>query len=318
MRKAFVTWLVAFCLSPLTFAGPPRKRVSLMDFDFATVHRWWSGDWDVGKGIADLIVTDLVNDGTYSVIERKALEAVLAEQNFSTSQRADPSSASKIGKVLGVNVIVVGSITQFGTEKKKFGIGGIGGKFGGFGGGKFGKKESKALVAIDARMVDVNTGEIVAVARGKGESSRKGLLLGGVGAGGGGFGAGGISMGSSDFRETILGEATTAAVGDVAKQLIASNEKVKATKLDIRGLIADVDGTTAILNVGSAHGVQTGDVLNILRVKRTVKDPATGTVLREITESLGQISITDTDESSSLGTATSDSEIKVGDQVRND
>ena len=29
-------------------------------------------DVDIGKGISDLLVTDLVKDGTYSVIERKA------------------------------------------------------------------------------------------------------------------------------------------------------------------------------------------------------------------------------------------------------
>ena len=52
---------------------------------------------DVGKGIADLLVTDLVKDGTFSIIERKALDKVMAEQNFSNSNRADPTSAAKLG-----------------------------------------------------------------------------------------------------------------------------------------------------------------------------------------------------------------------------
>jgi len=43
---------------------------------------------DVGKGIADLLVTNLVKDGTYSLIERKALDKIMAEQNFSNSNRA--------------------------------------------------------------------------------------------------------------------------------------------------------------------------------------------------------------------------------------
>ena len=264
-----------------------------------------------------MLVTELVNDATYRVVERKALDAILAEQNFSNSDRANSATASKIGKVLGINVMVVGRITQFGAEKKSFGLGGIGGTFGGFGGAKVGKEEGKAVVAIDARMIDVNTGEILAVARGKGESSRKGLLLEGAAGGGGGFGAGGIEMGSSDFRESILGEATMAAVEEVSQKLIGSSEKVPETEVKIRGMVADVDGSTVILNVGSSHGVEVGDTLNILRVKRTVKDPATGKVLREITEAVGQVKISEADDSSSIGTIISGSDAKTADLVRN-
>jgi len=70
-----------------------------MGFDYATVHGGVSSifgqDVDIGKGIADLMVTNLVKDGSYSVIERKALDKIMAEQNFSNSDRADPNSAEQ-------------------------------------------------------------------------------------------------------------------------------------------------------------------------------------------------------------------------------
>ena len=69
----------------------------------------------------------LVQDGTYSVIERKAMDKILAEQNFSNSDRANPNSAAKLGKLLGVDAIIVGSITQFGSDKKTTNVGGLGG-----------------------------------------------------------------------------------------------------------------------------------------------------------------------------------------------
>ena len=99
------------------------------------IQHWWEGNWDIGKGVADLIVDGLVEDGSFRVIERKRLDAILAEQNFSNSDRADPSAASvaKIGKALGVKYLLVGSITKFGTEKKGMGVGG--GGFGRVGGG---------------------------------------------------------------------------------------------------------------------------------------------------------------------------------------
>ncbi|MBI4457132.1 MAG: curli production assembly protein CsgG [Acidobacteria bacterium] len=301
---------------PLIFGASEKKRVAILNFDFGTVHRWWSGDWDIGKGIADLVVTELVKDGTYSVIERKALDAVLAEQNFSNSNRADATSAAKIGKVLGVSAILVGSITQFGTEDKGFKLGGIGGKWGGFGGGKVGTSKGIANVVIDARLVDVNTAEVLAVATGKGESSRSGLLLEGGGAGGGGFGGGGIDMGSKNFEETIIGEATRLAVQVVSKELIAASGKVVAIKVEIRGMVADVDGKNIILNVGSSQGVKVGDRVKVLRVARTVKDPATGKVLREVTEDVGEVEITQADEGSSTGNMLSGGEVKVGDLIR--
>lgn len=82
MRKVFLfVFLIVLCSTSI-FAASQKKRVAILDFDFGTVQRWWSGNWDIGKGIADLLVTELVTDGTFRVIERKALDAVLAEQNF--------------------------------------------------------------------------------------------------------------------------------------------------------------------------------------------------------------------------------------------
>lgn len=199
-----------------------RPTVAVLDLDFGSVQQWWSGNWDIGKGVADLIVDELVNDGSFRVIERKRLDAILAEQNFSNSDRADPSAASvaKIGKALGVKYLVVGSITKFGTENRNVGVGG--GAFGGgrFGLGKVGTSKGKAMVAVTVRMIDTSTGEILISAKGQAESSRSGLLLGGAGGGGAG-GGGSVEMGSSDFRETILGEATEKAVTQVTTNLVA-------------------------------------------------------------------------------------------------
>src|SRR5580692_719223 len=254
-----------------TPAAPPaqgrKKRVAIFDFDYATVHAGVSGifgqDVDIGKGISDLLVTYLVKDGSYSVIERKALDKILTEQNFSNSNRADPSSAAKIGKLLGVSVIVVGSITQFGRDDKKTSVGGgaLGGITGRFGVGGISKSESKAVVEVTARMVSVDTGEILAVAEGKGESQRGGTGLLGAGGGGGGAGGGGYDMSSKNFGATILGEATNKAVTMMAMDFNASASKIPTVVIPVDGLVADVDGGKLILNVGSSSGLRTGQVL---------------------------------------------------------
>src|SRR4051794_31033452 len=195
-------------------AGGRKKRVAVFDFDYATVRTnsaaLFGSDVDVGKGMADLLVKYLVKDGTYSVIERKAMDKIMAEQNFSNSDRANPSSAAKLGKLLGVDAIIVGSITQFGNDTKNTKVGGAGGGLGGFGLGGFSHKKSKAIVQIDARVVNIDTAEILVASEGKGESSRESTSLLGGGGNWHGFGAGGVDMGSSDFQNTIIGEAVKA------------------------------------------------------------------------------------------------------------
>ena len=316
MKKRVVrtVWAVFFMLCALgqtaLGADAAKKRVALFDFEFGTVHHWWRGDWDIGKGIADMVVTNLVRDGTYSVIERKQLEKILQEQNFTNSDRANPATAAKIGKVLGVNAIVIGTITQFGMEDKKIGLGGFGGRLGVL--GKVGTQKGKANVVIDARMVDTETAEILAVASGKGISSKSGLDLAGAGGGAGG----GIDMSSSNFAETIIGEATRQAVDELTRQLVAEAEKIQATKIEFNGIVADVVDNVLVLNVGQNQGLKVGEVLAIERVLRQVKDPTTGEVIRTVTQAIGTAKITSVDARSAEAVFSGVGQPKVGDAVK--
>jgi len=301
-------------------AGGRKKRVAVFDFDYATVHGGvaaiFGTDVDVGKGITDLLVTDLVKDGSYSVIERKALDKVLTEQNFSNSDRANPNSAAKIGKLLGVDAIIVGSITEFGNETKNTNLGGAGGGLGGFGLGGFGHKKSKAIVAVTARMVDIDTAEILGVAEGKGESSRESTSLTGGGGNWHGFGAGHADFGSSDFQATIIGEAVKNAVDSLTKEVIANKDKLVARTIIVEGLVAAVDGGQIVLNVGAKNGVKVGDQLNVERVTKEIKDPSTGKVIRRLAAPVGVVKVTDVDDISSVCTAVSGTTFKVGDAVK--
>jgi curli biogenesis system outer membrane secretion channel CsgG len=297
-----------------------RKRVAVFDFDYATVKTnsaaLFGTDIDIGKGIADLLVKNLVTDGTYSVIERKQLDKILAEQNFSTSNRADPTSAARIGKILGLDAIIVGSITEFGNETKNKNVGGGGGGFGGFGIGGIGHKESKANVQLDARLVDIDTAEILGVAEGKGESKRSSTSLLGGGGNWHGFGGGAVDFGSSDFQQTIIGEAVKAATDQMTAGVIASAPKLQARVIKVEGLVAAVDGGQIVLNVGAKTGIKVGDHLSVERVTSTIKDPATGAVLRKMTTKLGELEVTDVDEISAVCKVVTGVGFKVGDEAR--
>jgi curli biogenesis system outer membrane secretion channel CsgG len=299
---------------------PRKKRVAIFDFDYATVHGGvaaiFGQDVDIGKGISDLLVKYLVKDGSYSVIERKAMDKILAEQNFSNSDRANPTSAAKLGKLLGVDAIIVGSITQFGNDTKKTGVGGAGGGLGGFGLGGFKHSNTKAIVALDARIVDIDTAEILAVAEGKGESQRSSTSLLGGGGNWHGFGAGAVDFGSSDFQNTIIGEAVKAAVEKMSAEVIAGKDKLVTRTIVVEGLVAAVDGGQVILNVGGKAGVKVGDELTVERVSKEIKDPATGKVLRRMSTPLGIVKVTDVDDVSSVCSIVSGTGFKTGDAVK--
>ena len=304
-------------------AAPPatKHRVAVMNFDYGTVRTTvaaiFGTDQDVGKGISDLLVQKLVQDGKYSVIERNALDKILAEQNFSNSDRADSTTAAKIGKILGVDAIIIGSITQFGRDDKHTKVGGGGYGLGKFGLGGVGKSEAKAVVAVSARMVNTSTGEILAAVTGVGESTRSSTSLVGAGGGGSGGGGGALDMGSSNFANTILGEAVRKAVDDTGAQLDASADKVPTIKLEVNGLVADVSGNTLIINVGKTAGVKVGDKLQISRQVRVVKDPSTGKVIKAITDKIGDATVTEVDNDSATATFSGTGAAKVGDVVKN-
>jgi curli biogenesis system outer membrane secretion channel CsgG len=233
LTLALLTIAAALLMTAPAAAQTTRPTVAVLSFEYGTVQHWWSGTWDIGEGISDMIVDELVNDGSFRVIERKRLDAILAEQNFSeqnfsNSERADPSAKTlaQIGKVLGVKYLVVGSVTKFKTEQsnKSFSGGGYGSAFGV---GSVGTSKGKANVAITVRVIDVTTGEIMASAKGDGTSKRSGFLLGGGGGGGGGAGFGGVSFGSSEFRDTILGEATETAVKATTTKIVAAKTRLQ-------------------------------------------------------------------------------------------
>ena len=267
-----------------------------MDFDYATVQSSTAAifgtDIDVGKGITDLLITDLVRNGTYSVIERQALDKLMTEQNFSNSNRADPTSAAKLGKLLGVDAIIVGSITEFGNETQTKNVG------------------------VTARLVNVETGEILAVAEGAGQSSRSSTSLLGGGGNWRGFGGGNVDFGSSNFQNTIIGEATKDAVDKLTTDLVADGSKVTIQVAKIDGLVAAVDGGQVILNVGRKAGVHSGDQLEIYRVTKEIKDPATGAVIRRLSTTVGIVKATDVDDASAVCTPVAGTGFMVGDMVR--
>jgi len=75
----------------------------------------------LGQFIAEELITQLsvgTNAGQYDVVERRQLARVLQEQELTESSLFDAQSISKIGKILGIEAIVTGSVADLGTDVK--------------------------------------------------------------------------------------------------------------------------------------------------------------------------------------------------------
>ena len=236
-------WLTVVAASPTAAraqAATPsasiftRPALAVLDFDFAApqergavIQRAAFGaqpapsieTMNVGKGIADLLVTELVSQGDLRVLERQRMTEVAREQQGGAGTKA--------------RYLVMGAVTKFsGEQKNKAGAGVVMGLLSLATHvpmmGAVSVKESAANVDLSCRIVDTATGEIVGTAQGSGSSHRKGLGLGGFGGSGRGAGGGALNILSTDFQATILGEATVAAVREVAENLRSVLIRLKA------------------------------------------------------------------------------------------
>jgi len=292
-------------------------RIAVMPFKLGQIQRWWGWDWDPGEGISDMLVTELVNSGRFSVVERERLNEVLQEQNLTREGVVDAATAARIGKVLGVQLFVFGTVTQFSLDSKIIKLPVLGEL-----------AEWRARCTLNARLVNVETSEIMAAVTGQGAKSQSNVRLSEKWGDLSGF-----TFGSSRFEEHILGKATTKAVEDVAEGIeektvgltpVVVIPEVTPTVTPevepevIEGLVAKVSDDEVVINVGSQKGVKVDDIFSVRRITETITDPETGEVILETKDKIAEIKISQVHERAAIGKITLlgvGKEIEVGDLV---
>lgn len=294
LRKHTVTFLaLSLLLSAFTLEAQLKKRVAIATFHDKT----GSGYHSLGEGVADMLATALVKTGKFNVLERQEIEKVIQEQQFGQSFMVTPESAPKVGQILGAELFVVGSVTEFGTKESS-----IGGNVPLFGGGVTTKN---ARAVVDIRLVNTNTGEIIAAESEEGEESTTGLS---------------VRYESIDFsnpshwNDTDIGKATREAVNGCV-ELITDN----MAKIPWSGKILKVntDGTL-LLKPGSEGNVKPGMEFEVWRKGEEIKDPDTGLSLGAEEEKVGKVKVKEDmlQGKACKATVLEGKDFKVGDIVR--
>jgi len=284
--------------TPATPPAPVKRKLAVSPFDYSAVRSavtfWFKNDVNIGQGIRAMLTDRLSRGGKIRILEREKVDRIMGEQDFGASNRVAQGGKARIGKITGADALLMGDIVTFGRDdvKKQKGLGGA--LLGHFAGGWAQlKKEEKAVVVINFRIVDAETSEVIETGEARGESSRTSKNWGAVLGTPGAVGGAGASMESSNFAETIIGEATSNAVDKLAEELNRRIPALPAKQMDIEGRVAKIVGDgTLYLSVGAVDGVQPSDRFEIHQILETVQDPVTKEVLDERTQKVGDLAVT--------------------------
>lgn len=87
----------------------------------------------IGNYLTEKLTISLYKTGSTTVVERTQLDKVMAEVRLTNSGRFEDASVKRIGKLLGVDAVIMGSYTELGSR----------------------------LLEVNSRIINVETGEIV-------------------------------------------------------------------------------------------------------------------------------------------------------------
>ncbi|MEE9614981.1 MAG: CsgG/HfaB family protein [Thermodesulfobacteriota bacterium] len=165
-------------------------------------------------GLKDMLTTSLVQSGRYRVLERQEFESLKGEMALAEEGYVEKETAIKKGKVKGAELLVVAAITGWEPDATGMG-GGIGGIGGGVLGGVLGGYK-KSYMAMDIRIIDAATSEILSATRVEGiaKDVNLGVLLGGV------TGNVGLGVGLSSYAKTPMEKAIRTCINEAVKYIV--------------------------------------------------------------------------------------------------
>ncbi|MGH9843231.1 MAG: CsgG/HfaB family protein [Blastocatellia bacterium] len=307
-------------------AAQRKKQIAVLDFDFATrdlgiASHTYGGQENLGRQIADKLMTGLFGLGTCHVIERSQLERVLREQNLGVAGRLDESTAAKVGRILGVDGLIIGNVSALelvdGPKNNRDTY--------------WNPKNLKARIAINVRLVNTTTARVEFINEFVGISappqapkSTKGEIVGGL--------ISGILTNNSrsgqpvELKDEQIRDVVYLAVDSVVSKITtdldrhftnpaAATEAAPSKESLFNGRVLAINGPSVIIADIPRSAVRMGDRLYVRRgtVKR---DKTTGKEFR-FTEKIGEVEVVEIQDEVIVGSFSGTGPVQEGDIVTN-
>lgn len=191
----------------------PKARVAVSNFDIKAAKAYG----EIGTGLREMLVTALVNSSRFRVVERQALDAVMQEQQLAASGAAAPGqTGAQRGQIKTADIIITAAVTEFEPQAGGGGIGlGGGGRMNGaFVGALLGGAMNKAHMALDLRIIDTSTSEVLAATRVQGQATD---IAGGIF--GGAIGVVPLGIGLGGYANTPMEKAIRVCIIEAVKYI---------------------------------------------------------------------------------------------------
>ena len=243
--------------------GGPKIRVAVGDITEldAAARLFRAMGWEgIGPMLTEQIVTGLVQTGRVAVLERQQLNKVIGnvkrEKESDQSRFFNQQSTTKIGEMLGAQAVLIGAITEF-EPNVSGGEGGLSvSKLGGL---KY--HQNKAVVGIDIRLVEQETGRVIYSAHARGEISTAKFD--------GRISYSGVGVGSKGWSRTPLGVATRAAGKKAIGKLV---EGLKGLPWE-GGIVAVKGRNKVFIDAGGDLNIRKGDRFRVIHRGEEIVGP---------------------------------------------
>lgn len=133
--------LVLLLIFTASTAAADFKKNKIAVLDFQMQGKQYQNS-DMGAIVAEWLITALVKEGRFDVIERRLLQKILTEHQLAMSGVVDDKSISELGQILGVKIIISGAVLHF-----------------------------QNIIEANARIIDVSNGSIIAAESAKSTSA---------------------------------------------------------------------------------------------------------------------------------------------------
>ncbi len=134
-----------------------KKQVAVLDFEFIAadhqrIAQFAYGDpQNLSKQIISSLENHLVQQKNYVVVERERVAKILYEQNLGATGRIDASTAAQIGKLMGADEVIYGSVTMLEMEGMPQGR---------RSNETWNPRNLKSRIGVHFRMVDTTSGQL--------------------------------------------------------------------------------------------------------------------------------------------------------------
>lgn len=206
----------------------------------------------LGKQALDILSTKLASTNKFILLERKDMDLILEELELSGDIERQK---------IGADYLIIGSVTEFGRKN----VGDV---------NLFSRSKTQVVEAgVSVRLVDVSTGQIIYSEEAKGEAETANKTVMGLGE-------------RTGYDATLSDKAISAAISKLVENIITN-----CTNRPWRSFILSMGDDGIFISGGKSQGLKIGDVFEVVKNGKKVKNPQTGIMMELPGKTIGKVKV---------------------------